>query len=81
MAPSQTDQIGPLIPRYSLSTAEQTENVQFERTMLEIRQYRKDVQRLAAEASASQEQFEVLLTEIMKHGLPAEQEPVEVLLA
>src|SRR5262249_12683392 len=45
---------------------------QLERTILELRQYRKDVQRIAKEIGASEAVFEAVLIEMMEAGAPAE---------
>ena len=45
---------------------------QSEQTILGMREYRKAVQRIAADEGASEPVFEALLIEMMKRGLDAE---------
>ena len=78
--PNRSDRI-----RLSIDTRAQPASAprtfQLERTILELRQYRADVQRIATEAGASPSQFEAALIEMMKRGLPAERDPVELVIA
>jgi hypothetical protein len=53
---------------------------QMEKTILELRQYRAEVQRLAIEAGVSQSTFEAALIEMMKRGLPARRESVAAVI-
>jgi hypothetical protein len=53
---------------------------QAERTILEQRQYREKVQRLAMELGASRQQFEVVIIEMMKRGCQPERAQLQELL-
>jgi hypothetical protein len=54
---------------------------QSEQTIPELREYRKEVQRLASGAGATEPAFEALLIEMMKRGLDAEPGNVRALMA
>ena len=54
---------------------------QSEQTILEMREYRKTVQRLATDEGATEPVFEALIIEMMKRGLDAETGNVRALLA
>ncbi len=54
---------------------------QLEKTILELRQYRSDVRRMAIEEGASEELSEAVLIQIHSRGFPAEQEHVVELIA
>ncbi len=53
---------------------------QAEKTILEQRRYRREVQRIALEEGATEEQFEALIIEMMKRGCPPERAQVRALL-
>lgn len=78
--PNRSDRI-----RLSIDTRAQPASAprtfQLEKTILELRQYRADVQRIATEAGASPSQFEAALIEMMKRGLRAERAPIEAVIA
>jgi len=78
--PNHSDRI-----RLSSDTRAQPANAprtfQIEKTILELRQYRKDVQRVATQEGASEALFEAVLIEMMKRGLAAEPEPVRAVMA
>ena len=78
--PNRSDRI-----RLSIDTRAQPANAprtfQLERTILELRQYRKDVQRIAKEAGAGEAVFEAVLIEMMQRGAPAERQSVEALIS
>ena len=78
--PNTSDRI-----RLSLNTLCQQERApriwQAEQTIPQLRQYRKDLQRLAYEEGASDQLFEVLHIEMMKRGLPVEREEVRKLMS
>jgi 1-deoxypentalenic acid 11beta-hydroxylase len=77
--PNRSDRI-----RLSIDTRAQPASAprtfQLEKTILELRQYRAEVQRVATEAGASPSQFEAALIEMMTRGLPAERAPVEAVI-
>lgn len=50
------------------------------KTILELRQYRRQVREMALAEGASEELFETLLIEMMKQGLEAQQENVRTLV-
>ena len=78
--PNRSDRI-----RLSIDTRAQPASAprtfQLERTILELRQYRADVQRIATEVGASPPVFEAALIEMMKRGLPAKRDRVEAVIA
>jgi 1-deoxypentalenic acid 11beta-hydroxylase len=78
--PNRSDRI-----RLSIDTRAQPaaapRTFQLERTILELRQYRQDVQRIAADAGASEAVFEAVLIEMMKRGAPAERQSVEAVIS
>jgi len=78
--PNRSDRI-----RLSIDTRAQPASAprtfQLERTILELRQYRAEVQRIATEAGASPQVFEAALIEMMKRGLPAKRDRVEAVIA
>jgi len=78
--PNRSDRI-----RLSIDTraqpAKSPRTFQLERTILELRQYRKEVQRIATEVGASELVFEAALVEMMKRGAPAERKSVEAIIA
>ena len=71
--------------RLSLDTRAQPASAprtfQIEKSILELRQYRKDVQRIVAEEGVSEAVFEAVMIEMMKRGLPAERRPVKAVIA
>ena len=77
--PNASDRI-----RLSVNTLCQHERApriwQAEWTIPQLRQYRKDIQRLAHEEGSSEELFEVLHIEMMKRALPAERHHVKRLM-
>jgi len=77
--PNRSDRV-----RLSIDTRAQPASAartfQLERTILELRQYRKDVRRIAIEAGASEAVFEAVLIEMMKRGVPAERQSVEAVI-
>jgi 1-deoxypentalenic acid 11beta-hydroxylase len=77
--PNRSDRI-----RLSIDTRAQPATAprtfQLERTILELRQYRKDVQRIANEAGASEAMFEAVLIEMMRRGAPAERQSVDAVI-
>jgi 1-deoxypentalenic acid 11beta-hydroxylase len=78
--PNRSDRI-----RLSIDTRAQPASAprtfQLERTILELRQYRKDVQRIAKEAGASEAVFEAVLIEMMQRGAPVERQLVEAVIS
>jgi 1-deoxypentalenic acid 11beta-hydroxylase len=78
--PNRSDRI-----RLSIDTRAQPASAprtfQLEKTILELRQYRAEVQRIATEAGASPAVFEAALIEMMRRGLPANRDPVEAVIA
>ncbi len=78
--PNRSDRI-----RLSIDTRAQPARVprtfQMEKSIPELRQYRKEVQRIANDAGASEEVFEALLIEMMKRGLPPEPAPIRAVMA
>jgi hypothetical protein len=78
--PNRSDRI-----RLSIDTRAQPARAprtfQLERTILELRRYRSDVQRAATAAGASEAVFEAVLIEMMKRGAPAEPAAVAAVMA
>jgi hypothetical protein len=78
--PNRSDRV-----RLSLDARCQPESTprtwQAQKTILELRQYRQDVKRIATEEGASEEMFEAVVIEMMKRGSDAQNEAVRAVMA